>query len=69
MTAEEFNKKHQVGTPVKYFPVRGRDLCITTSTSSIARTLSSGEHVVWIEGRPGCVSLENVKVLTGLEAQ
>lgn len=62
MTAEEWNRTHPVGTPVRYFPVKGSLKHTDTKTRSLAWTLDSGHAVVMIEGRAGGVSLDHLVV-------
>lgn len=63
MTAAKWNETHPVGTPVTYFPVRGRfDNGRETKTRSEAWELGGGHPVVMVEGVSGGVSLEHLHV-------
>lgn len=59
MTADEWNRLYPVGTPVKYFAIRGRGATSETKTRSEAWTLGSGHPVVNIHGVAGGVSLDH----------
>lgn len=61
-SSEQFNEQHPIGTPVNYYPVIGVPNCTPTKTRSKAWTMYSGEHVVMIEGKSGCVSLQAIEV-------
>lgn len=67
MTAEEWNAAYPVGTPVRYFPVKGRPEHTDTVTRSEAWDIQGVPRVVSlvsIESRTGGVSLEHLQVLT-----
>ncbi|NIR30240.1 MAG: hypothetical protein GWN84_13205 [Gammaproteobacteria bacterium] len=61
--AEDFNARVPVGTPVRYWPVRGWGHFFDTVTRSAAWALGDGEPVVEVEGVAGGVSIEYVRVL------
>jgi hypothetical protein len=67
MTADEWNKRYPIGTPVRYSPVMplaaGMDT-IDTVTRSPAWTLGSGHHVVLVKGLPGGIHLAHLEVLS-----
>jgi hypothetical protein len=58
--ADEWNAKHPPGTPVRYYPVRGRLESIVTVTRSAAWTLPNGIVVVQLQGRAGSFTVEAV---------
>ena len=60
---DEFNRDHGVGTPVRYFPLRGESQAVDTRTRSHAWVLPCGEAVVLIEGKAGGVSLDHLQVV------
>lgn len=62
-TAEQFSKRFPVGTPVRYFPVRGQADYEDTAIRSDAWELASGHVVVKVKGRPGGVSIEHIRSL------
>lgn len=63
ITAEEWNKKYSIGTPVRYWPCLGGSNYETAETRTEAWTLASGHHVVSITGRAGGVCLDNIEPL------
>lgn len=65
MTAEEWNARHPVGTPVRYFPSRGNLRCWERrQTASLAWSLDHGQAVVVkLAGKSGGVSIEHLLVL------
>jgi hypothetical protein len=67
MTAEEFNARYPVGTPVRYFPVFGEPFNEMTRTRTPAWVLGNGSPVVSLCGRAGGVALRNLDVIQGEE--
>ena len=67
MTAEEFNALYCVGMSVNYHPIIGQPGHAKTKTRSDAWTLPGGQHVVQIEGKAGCVSLDAITIDPELE--
>jgi hypothetical protein len=73
MTADEFNARHPVGTPVTAYPdVRpvgrfaGWDCTrLVTVTRTPAWELGDGTPVVSVEGYPGGIALTHVDVTGG----
>lgn len=63
MTAEEWNKRHPVGTPVRFETYRGGPI-EESRTRSEAWELGHGEPVVKIEGRAGGVCLDFLTVVS-----
>lgn len=66
ITADQWNRAHPVGTPVRYFPVlpqRPGIEPLDTKTRSEAWTLCSGHVVVAVEGRSGGVAVDHLEVL------
>lgn len=62
--AEHFNSRVPVGTPVRYWSVRGKPLDYwDTVTRSEAWRLGDGTPVVLLEGLIGGVHIEDVRVL------
>lgn len=64
MTASEWNERNPVGTPVRYFPVKGEWDHVDSETRSIAWDLYSGTPVVKIKGRVGGVALGHLLILS-----
>lgn len=63
LTADQWNKKHPVGTCVIYYPIMGRqENRRNTKTRSVAWNLGHGEPVVSVEGQAGGVCLSNILV-------
>lgn len=63
MHAIQFNKKHPVGTAVRYWPGIKEGEGIETVTRSSAWVLLSGPSVVAVEGRSGGVALTHIEVM------
>ena len=63
MTADRFNTENPIGTPVRYFPIKGVGESIVTKTRSEAWALGHGEVVVKIEGRAGGVCISHLEIL------
>lgn len=63
ITADEFNAKYQVGTPVKYFPLSTEADYEETKTRTPAWTLGHGQVVVSVEGRSGGVCVEHIEII------
>ena len=63
LTAEAFNKKHPVGTRVKYFPYHGSDYYKETKTCSAAWGTSIDDAVVRIHGNAGAVNLGRLEAI------
>mgnify|MGYP001107962775 CR=1 FL=1 len=61
--AEEFNRDHRLGTPVRYYPIGRVAEYSDTETRSPAWALPSGHAVVQIRGMSGGVSLDHIQVL------
>lgn len=62
--AEDFNARVPVGTPVRYWPVRGElDRYHDTVTRSVAWTLGDGTPVVLLENHVCAVDIDHVRVL------
>lgn len=62
MNATEFNKRHPIGTKVRYFPIKGKKEHIDTETRSEAWTLGSGHIVVSLKDKSGGVSIEHLEI-------
>jgi hypothetical protein len=62
MSVEEFNQLFEPGTPVKYHPVIGQPFALPTKTRSEAWEMDSGQLVVQVEGKSGCVSLAAITI-------
>lgn len=61
MTAEEWNARHPVGTPVVYVPNAAEpNTTLRTRTRSAAWTLGHGEAVVLVNFRTGGVALDHL---------
>lgn len=64
MTAAQWNAKHPIGTPVRYWPRLARIALTTpvdTRTRSEAWELGDGSPVVLCEGRSGGLSLSHLE--------
>ncbi len=65
MTAEEWNARHPIGTPVVYVPNAGDPQhALRTRTRSNAWALGHGEAVVLVDFRTGCVALDHLIIDT-----
>jgi hypothetical protein len=63
---DKFNALFPVGSAVRYYPVLGKPEFVVMRTKSAAYVLSGHTAVVFLEGKAGCVAIENCKpVLTG----
>ena len=58
---DEFNAKHPVGTPVRYWTGLREGEGRVGKTRSSAEVLSGHTAVVWVEGCRGCVALTHVE--------
>jgi hypothetical protein len=68
LSAEEWNEKYPVGTPVRYWPVlphEGVFAPIDSTTRTPAWALGHGAVVVSIVGKSGGVALSHIEVLPG----
>ncbi|MCW8219443.1 hypothetical protein H5I60_23185 [Streptomyces griseolus] len=65
MTADEWNARYPVGTPVTAYPVTRDDEALTTVTRSRAWTLGHGAAVVSVEGYSGGICLTHVDPVPG----
>lgn len=65
LTAEQWNEKHPVGAPVRYWPLRPTSsvLPVETKTRSAAWIVGKRTPVVMVEGVTGGVFLTHVDVL------
>ncbi len=65
LTAEQWNEKHPVGTPVRYWPVRPTASVppVETKTRSAAWNVGNNRPIVMVEGVAGGVHLTHVDVL------
>lgn len=63
MSAEAFNAKYPVGTPVRYFSLFDAPDFRESRTRSPAWTVSGGNTVVSIDGTTGGVALDHLKVI------
>lgn len=61
-TAQQWNARHPVGTPVRAYPCTRQcsEHALDTRTCSAAWTLSHGQPVVLIEGRAGGIALTHI---------
>ena len=57
--ADDFNNNYPIGTPVILTKDSGET--IRTLTRTKACTLASSYVVIWLEGIPGCYSLDRVR--------
>lgn len=62
-SVEEWNALFHVGTPVRFWPVRGRAAYEDTQTESEAWALGDGSVVVLVDGRSGGVAVEHCEPL------
>ncbi|MGW4406554.1 hypothetical protein ACWEJ6_21170 [Nonomuraea sp. NPDC004702] len=56
----DWNTRRPVGTPVRYWPIKGEDDSLTTRTRSQAWMLGGHTPVVMVEGVAGGVALGHV---------
>jgi hypothetical protein len=63
LTADEFNERFPIGTPVRFFPIIDEPAHEVTKTRSEAWTLGHGAVVVKVEGRTGGVILEALEII------
>lgn len=63
VSAREWNVKHDIGTPVRYYPVLPGNRHRDTHTCSVAWELYDGTPVVMIENHSGGVALSHLRVL------
>lgn len=69
ITAEEFNEKYDVGTPVFFWPgwrknEAGKDIpAMVSKTSTPAWEMPGGQQVVTVEGRAGGMWLQHVEII------
>lgn len=59
-SAEEWNRRHPVGTPVRYWPAAREGAGRESITRTPAWTLGSGHAVVSVEGHAGGIALTHV---------
>lgn len=59
--AEAWNRAHDVGIPVRYWPGLHEGDGIESTTRSLATVLGGHTAVVWVEGRPDCIALSHVE--------
>jgi hypothetical protein len=62
MTAAKFNRRHSVGTLVRYYPLAPSPEFTATATRTEAWDLSDGRSVVALVGFIGGKSLDHIKV-------
>ncbi|MBM9401600.1 hypothetical protein JUN65_08370 [Gluconacetobacter azotocaptans] len=62
LTAEAFNAKYPVGTPVRYFQTSGEPSYRDSKTRTTAWTLGHGAAVVSIEGQAGGVAITHIQI-------
>jgi hypothetical protein len=67
MTSEQWNYLYGVGTSVNYHPVIGLPDHEKMITYSDAWTLESGEAVIQLVGKAGCVALDAISVDLAIE--
>ena len=60
MTVTQWNDRYPIGTPVRYFPIKGQPECRHTKTRSEAWALGHGAIVVKVEGQAGGVSIDHL---------
>lgn len=61
MTADQWNERHPVGTPVRAWPGSRDDSPMITRTRSIAWTLGHGVSVVSVAGHAGGIALTHIE--------
>lgn len=71
MTADEFNARYPVGTPVVAYPgfrpeIDSTASRLVTRTRSRASVLGGHTDVVWVEGHGACIALTHVDVTGGV---
>jgi hypothetical protein len=77
LTADQFNERYPIGTPVIAYPgcrpLPGQELsdcCRTIHTTTRSRASVLGGHtaVVWVEGHGACIALTHIDPVTSPEA-
>lgn len=58
---EEFEAKHSMGTPVRFYPVAGEPEFEIGNIRSECWLLGHHQPVVKITGRAGCVSIDHIE--------
>lgn len=61
MTADEWNTRYPVGTPVEFWPGERSGVGFTSTTRTPAWPLGDGRPVVSIEGVTGGIALTHVQ--------
>jgi hypothetical protein len=67
MDAETFSKIAPVGTPVRYYPIRGQQDYFNSRIRSEAWRLDDGHVVVLIERKTGGVAINHLEIASGEE--
>lgn len=72
MTADEFNARYPVGTPVTAYPGcrpedDANDERLVTRTRSKAEVLGGHTDVVWVDGHSACIALSHIDPVEGGE--
>lgn len=63
--AAEWNKAHEVGTSVTYWPGIREGAGDVSRTRTKAQLLGGHTAVVWIEARPDCIALSHIEAAGG----
>lgn len=63
LEVENWNLKHPIGTPVRYWTSVREGPGKTGETRSVAEMLGGHTPVVWVTGEGGCVALTHVDVV------
>jgi hypothetical protein len=56
---DEWNARIKVGDEIHFWPISGEDKREVHKTRTEASVLSGHTAVVWLEGKSGCVALDN----------
>lgn len=65
MAVMEFNRRHEIGTPVRFWPGARVGEGRRSRTRSAAWELESGDAVVLVEDYSGGIALTHVQVIVG----
>lgn len=56
---DKWNAKHPEGTTVVFESIKGHGESHRGKSTSVAQVMGGHSAVIWLEGKSGCVSLDN----------
>lgn len=62
--AVEWNRRHPVGTPVRYWTGMRKGDGVASRTRYVASVMGGHTPVVWVDGHPACIALSHVEPLS-----